>query len=732
MPLELRPVTEPYASVYVAHYEPIVIEWWSTLALGAIRKQLLVRLQPARPAQSLAPAGGPKAPTIARYRWYPQNITSSVEQPPVIAGAIRRGDVGERVPGVRGTALAPTLEDAERIRRRDEINRIFSLPHITPTVLRDEVKKSGLPALFGPRLEQALSVLGIMHLYRQLYFDAGGSVGPVEQAIALAPHEQVEVIQETMRRRTAERIEEFTEESSWENTTEQELSEEIADAVHTAVMRDMSVGVSTHASGSVGVFSGGASINADLSLSTEQAHEFTRTRSQTLTKKTSEVIRKSHSLTVRTVTESTDRQAMRRLVSNPSDTPINYALRRMLRKIRIKVQALGPRLVWQLYVSNPGLGLLKSRLLMYREADAVAPPDLPPNAPPEPQGGVDTGSQTLDVEAEGTFPNFTHYVSIPIVRHPEREYTGMTIDSITDPDPGKDPSAPGIVGEPPVTSGKDSPYIVYRFRIAAGTASRVIVNYSLPYRPSDAAMQAWQDKVTAARAAYEAALLDEQFERARKVVTSMSKVKPRPAADQRGEERYEVLNRMISETFRSAPTSGIPGPVEIELFHRYFDLPALCYFVHPSWWRPRYVKTDETYEITDESDPAPFGKSLGWVIQLDGDRRRNEFLNCPWVRVCVPIRPGLEEDAVRWLADHLEGERGLDLSPTGLAGKLLTDIRARRAAEVAAVPGPDYVTLDGEVAPDRTMSADAYPVVDEFDVVVPTDGFLYHEVKLTD
>lgn len=310
--------------------------------------------------------------------------------------------------------------------------------------------------------------------------------------------------------------------------------------------------------------------------------------------------------------------------------PVNYALCRMLRTIRVMVQSLGPRLVWQLYVNNPGMGLIQSRLLMFREPDSIAAPDLPPNAPPEPQGGVDTGSQTLDVEFEGTFPTIQAYVSVPIVRHPERAYTGMTIDAITDPDPGKDASPPGIVGEPPeVTSSRESPYLLFRFRIAPGTASRVVVSYSLPYRPSESTMASWQEKVAQARAAFEAALLDEQFERARRVVTSASKIKPRPAADLRGEERYEVLNRMISETFKSAPTSGIPGPVEIELFNRYFDLSALCYFVQPSWWRPRYVKNDEGYAITDESDPAPFGKSLGWLMQLDGDRRRNEFLNAP-------------------------------------------------------------------------------------------------------
>jgi hypothetical protein len=33
------------------------------------------------------------------------------------------------------------------------------------------------------------------------------------------------------------------------------------------------------------------------------------------------------------------------------------------------------------------------------------------------------------------------------------------------------------------------------------------------------------------------------------------------------------------------------------------------------------------YLITEDTQPAPFGSSLGWLIQIDGDERRNEFLN---------------------------------------------------------------------------------------------------------
>jgi hypothetical protein len=34
---------------------------------------------------------------------------------------------------------------------------------------------------------------------------------------------------------------------------------------------------------------------------------------------------------------------------------------------------------------------------------------------------------------------------------------------------------------------------------------------------------------------------------------------------------------------------------------------------------------------------------------LDGDKRRNAFLNSPWVKVALPLRPGREREAIEWL-----------------------------------------------------------------------------------
>ncbi|HEY5922857.1 MAG TPA: hypothetical protein VIV11_14360, partial [Kofleriaceae bacterium] len=69
----------------------------------------------------------------------------------------------------------------------------------------------------------------------------------------------------------------------------------------------------------------------------------------------------------------------------------------------------------------------------------------------------------------------------------------------------------------------------------------------------------------------------------------------------------------------------------------------------------------DSYYITEESQPARLGSSLGWLLQLDGDDLRNAVLNSPWVKAVIPIRIGKERAALNWLMQaHVEGSDGLD------------------------------------------------------------------------
>ena len=122
-------------------------------------------------------------------------------------------------------------------------------------------------------------------------------------------------------------------------------------------------------------------------------------------------------------------------------------------------------------------------------------------------------------------------------------------------------------------------------------------------------------------------------------------------------------------------STNMKHEVVAELVREIFDVDEMLYFVAPDYWKPRLVPDDpgpvkyppptqtsdnlptslqnetvlswyglrdsnidvnslgkvvteqrNNYLITEETQPAPMGSSLGWLIQIDGDERRNEFL----------------------------------------------------------------------------------------------------------
>ena len=595
-------------------------------------------------------------------------------------------------------------------------------------------------------LLEFLSPIGVAHFYRQLYYHVKEGVGPIEQAFTVAPKETLEITMETVRRQSHEEVTELGSEQISETAAESKNLDEVSDKVATLVERDSTAAMSTNASfssgGSIGVWqaSANASIGGQASLqnSSSTANDIAKRRLKEVTKRASERITKSFSLKVTDQVDFTTSSMTRRVISNKSAAPVSYGLRRVFNRVRVHVQDLGPSLVWQLYVREPGSGLAHGSFVHFSPNEAKPSAGDPPAVRPRPSGGTDTGTQsaTLQMDADG------FYVTLSVNGGPDRTIKAVSIDSITDLEHlAKDDLAPSPLNNSQFGAATDaSGTYTVSIRVLPGDAASVSVSYTYVFEPSADVLRGWEGERQAAGTKFaameadarEKALRDE-FERQRTLITLRSKIRPRPSADLRREERFEVLNRMVSHLFRPTTVEAAPSPLEIELFSRYFDIDGIFTYTHPSWWRPRYVSPATglgrpPYPITNESDPAPLGSSLGWMLQLDADDRRNEFLNSPWVRVCIPIRPGRERAAVAWLAKHLEGEVGYDPTKNPLKA-LLTDFERRRAAEAAVAGiGPDYITVDSTIgAPGEALEPveRAYPIIDTFEATVPTDGFVY-------
>ena len=601
-------------------------------------------------------------------------------------------------------------------------------------------------------IEEKLSPIGIAHFYRQHYFNIDEGVGPLEEAFTIAPLETLEVVYENVRRLIHEEFLEVGSEAVSETAVETKNLDEVSDMVSSMIQRDSSASMSTSGSVSTPVYQFGAEASTEMSVSTQRGREETSRRLKEVNKRASERITRSFSIKTRDIEDVTTTNLTRRVIRNESEHPVSYGLRRVLRRVRVKVQDLGPRLVWQLYIRNPGEGLSRSRFVHFREAESISAPELPPGVQPRPKGGIDTGttSATLDCKVVSILPpEVIWFVTLVIRSESDRVVEAVSIDSITDLEGGgKDDPAPSPRNDEswPPESGEywDPGTNTYTVNIAVnpGDARAVSVTYTYTWEPHQDVVDDWEKERKKAVAAITEELLNEQFEREKELITERSKIRPRPANDLRREERFETMNRMISQLFARGDDPSEPTPLEIEYFHRYFNLEGMFIYTHPSWWKPRYspVATGlrrPAYEITAESEPAPMGSSLGWtgwMIQLDGDTRRNEFLNSPWVRVCLPIHPGREREAVEWLAKHVEGEFGYDVTKDPLK-ILLENIEEFRANEEAlGIEGADYVTVESSVgAPEGPLRPEKlYPIIEEFDVTVPTDGFVYDELTITD
>jgi hypothetical protein len=172
----------------------------------------------------------------------------------------------------------------------------------------------------------------------------------------------------------------------------------------------------------------------------------------------------------------------------------------------------------------------------------------------------------------------------------------------------------------------------------------------------------------------------------RERIKDASNIKSRPSWDLREEERTVVYRKLIqrlmldSWSLQDTEDNRRLSHVRSEVIRAIFDVDSMLYFVAPEWWMPRRHQSrhaydpdvkvgdlkislsdkdsvkwgdlesrQDNYSITEDSTAAKLGSSLGWLLQLDGDNLRNAFLNAPWVKAVIPIRPGRELAALNWL-----------------------------------------------------------------------------------
>ncbi|MEY2433667.1 MAG: hypothetical protein QOC92_3392 [Acidimicrobiaceae bacterium] len=602
-----------------------------------------------------------------------------------------------------------------------------------------------------------LSPIGIIHLYREYFFEFDSFLGPPVGHVWLSPGGTVELVEVNTRKVLVERTFETAVETVQRQETDITAQDELADAVKEDNSSDVKFGVTNTAKYSVKVFEDTATASFSLDQAKKTSRETTHKHMRQQSEKLSSEIKRNFKTTFRTSTEVTDTTSRRYVIANASPRLVNYELRRKMRKVGVQVQDIGVQLCWHTFVDDPGKALGVGMFVHLGEPPEMADlvhPDQPvaPTAQREelafaiPFVGLDTddtdNAYTDGSETEVGFLDSTEHIEPNFPQRVTFKSPGFTLTDVVISTEGDDAkiSARDIHSDEGSSAGTFTAHLDY-----VNWHGRDVVNAkaALTWSPTQAS-------VDAAKAQYDTKMGEYTAEKARRFkeafikasrerIELASQIRPRPATTLREEERTVVYRRLIRQLM------GVSGAEESrhvisELVRSIFDVDKMLYFVAPEWWMPRVHRSAQhlgeeqpgpgpavggasgtvttpsgailrnkmltsiqdalvskaslvvetlgegapprrttipaqdivdwggaaeagrdNYYITDKSEPAKLGSSLGWLIQLDGDDLRNAMLNSPWVKAVIPIRVGKERAAMNWLRQaHVEGDDGLD------------------------------------------------------------------------
>jgi hypothetical protein len=428
-------------------------------------------------------------------------------------------------------------------------------------------------------------------------------------------------------------------------------------------------------------------------------------------------IRSNYQSTFRSTTEFTDTSSVKHVFTNPGNDLQNYELRRKMRQVAIQVQDIGSFLSWQSYVDDPGRELGVAQLVHVAKPasfDSIPDPELPARHEPFaetdraltipfiPVGdGADNRGEVyrdgVEENDEETWGSLEHiqadFPQTVFCAKPNHQLAAVELR----PTDAVQMSVRNLQNE--AGSGSKATFTVHLDLVSFNGQPQLNVPMVLHWVPNananteiDATIKEIEtNRTNAMRAEVEKAFVEAVKER----VTAVSKIVRRPSDDLREEERIVIYRRLVQDMLMNKlrMPDDRTRHVAAEVINSIFDVDKMLYYVAPEWWRPRLHPSRQefasemagngatlplvgwggtrevgrdNYMVTEESEPARLGSSLGWLLQLDADNMRNAFLNAPWVKAVIPIRPGQEAAALDWLASvEVEGSDGLDATYTG-------------------------------------------------------------------
>ena len=228
--------------------------------------------------------------------------------------------------------------------------------------------------------EAVLSPIGIVHLYREYFFELDSFLGPPVGHVWLSPGGTVELIEVSTRRIVTEKSVEQSLETTVKSETDVTIQDDVADAVKEENRDNIKLGFSATGSYSTPVYSASATADLSIDRAKSAARESSHKQMRQQSEKLSSEIKRNFKTTFKTTTEVTDQATKRYVIENKTAKLVNFELRRKMRKVGVQVQDIDVSMCWQTFVDDPGRDLGISKLVHIGkppELSDLVQPDAP-------------------------------------------------------------------------------------------------------------------------------------------------------------------------------------------------------------------------------------------------------------------------------------------------------------------------------------------------------------------
>lgn len=578
-----------------------------------------------------------------------------------------------------------------------------------------------IPGGVSPEQQLAISLgteIGFLYLDRTRIRPIGFSVGEFLYSLSLAPGEEVTIEQKTYSKREST----FEDLNDQESTLDMEISSNLTSELTEGLNQENSRLARDSETGGVhvGVVYEGVSVQAGPTTtdSVDDGSKLTMTdslkNSRTSSSKVAAKYRAQHKTTFTVSTENRFETSSKRVIRNPNPfTPIDLLYFKVNQKLRLSHERFGVRLCWAPAIRNPAapyylrLQALKDQIYAAAATASAGPRPVPPT-PPATQNSTTTASAVTIADKFDWFNGSQRHDYLVSILPPSGAY-------VWDGDPNfvKSSLMFSFSGSRPnhaeVTSvgndGNGMSCIVH-----VGIEDNLWIDYSqtppaLRYEGTGTASftvfanfissnVAGNSDYNQQLAQWQSADAQWQAEDAQAKADALAKADA-AWADLRGQQLADL--NPLNETFAVLIAQMFPSQfrddiTEIDRWEQFFDWSNASLKLYPSWWTaspPREPTLPATH-----------------------------FVNASWARLFLPVRVGLEDQALRWIY-QLTAQAPLFTGTNDFITEIVTQLNDYREANFGSA-GEVVVTGSNDGScPD---TSEPFLCLGQWEESLPTDG----------